>query len=271
MKRILAAIIILGFLAVPSSSRAEQISLTDEQAAWIGNMIFCNECGGKDKYLITWNEGEDFISLGIGHCIWYPEGKIGPFKETFPGLLKFISSHGIELPDWLQASDEPRCPWSSRKEFLREGESERVCELRCFLAETKALQFLFIVERLNAALPKMLEAAPEDLRPHVEGQFRRVTSSPAGLYALADYVNFRGEGVLLSERYNGQGWGLLQVLERMKGAETGPSAVEEFACVAKEILAERVCNSPPERNEKRWLRGWNKRLSTYVDAVTELQ
>jgi hypothetical protein len=271
MKRILAAVIIFGFLVVPSSSWPEQISLTDEQAEFIGNKIFCNECGGRDKCLITWNNGEDFISLGIGHCIWYPEGKIGPFKETFPGLLKFISSHGRELPAWLQASYEPRCPWNSREEFLREGESERVCELRCFLVETKALQFLFIVERLNTALPKMLEASPEDLRPHVEEQFRRVASSPAGLYALADYVNFKGQGVLATESYKGQGWGLLQVLERMKGTETGSSAVEEFVRVAKEILTERVCNSPPERNENRWLRGWNKRLSTYVDATTELQ
>ena len=32
-----------------------------------------------------------------------------------------------------------------------------------------------------------------------------------------DYVNFKGEGVSSSERYRGQGWGLLQVLESNAG------------------------------------------------------
>ena len=32
---------------------------------------------------------------------------------------------------------------------------------------------------------------------------------------LIDYVNFKGEGVLETERYRGRGWGLLQVLEGM--------------------------------------------------------
>lgn len=248
-----------------------RISLSDEQAEWIGNKIFRNECGGKDRCLITWNEGEDFVSLGIGHCIWYPEGKIGPFKETFPALLRFIVAHGKALPAWLQVNGEPRCPWQSRKDLLDEGESERVCELRNFLTETKGFQLLFIVERLNLALPKMLEAAPESLKPHIKEQFRRMAASPAGVYALADYVNFRGEGLLATERYNGQGWGLLQVLERMQGTDAGRCAVEEFARTAEEVLAERVKNSPPERNEKRWLPGWKKRLGTYSRAAAELE
>jgi hypothetical protein len=29
------------------------------------------------------------------------------------------------------------------------------------------------------------------------------------------------------------------------------------------VLRERVKNSPPERNEKRWLTGWLKRVATY--------
>lgn len=95
----------------------------------------------------------------------------------------------------------------------------------------------------------------------------RIASTPAGVYALVDYVNFSGEGVLATERYKGQGWGLLQVLERMKGSEDGVPAIREFVQVAEETLTERINNSPPERNEKKWLCGWRKRLNTYIQAI----
>ena len=54
----------------------------------------------------------------------------------------------------------------------------------------------------------------------MQQRFDRVASSAMGCYALVDYVNFKGEGVLATERYAGQGWGLLQVLEGMS-QETG--------------------------------------------------
>ena len=269
MKRTLAAIAILVSLAAPIVCGAEQVSLTDEQAEWIGNKIFCNECGGKDKCLITWNDGEDFISLGIGHFIWYPESKIGPFDESFPSLLKFINENDRELPGWLQVSEAPHCPWQSKEEFLQDLQSPEVQELRTFLMETKDLQLLFIVNRLKVALPKILKAAPEEARSRIEQQFYRMAVTPAGIYALVDYVNFSGEGVLATERYKGRGWGLLQVLERMNGTEDGAGAIYEFVKAAEETLAERVNNSPPGRNEKKWLCGWKKRLDTYIQAVAE--
>jgi len=79
-------------------------------------------------------------------------------------------------------------------------------------------------------------------------------------------VNFKGEGVLATERYAGQGWGLLQVLEGMKQETTGREAVKNFAESAKAVLRNRVRNSPPERNEARWLPGWLKRVETYVGS-----
>ena len=98
----------------PSISESEVV-LSDADAEWIGGKIFYNECGGKEKCLITWNDGEDFISLGIAHFIWYPENKIGPFDESFPRLLKFMKKkRGRVLPAWLEG-DDPRCPWQSRR------------------------------------------------------------------------------------------------------------------------------------------------------------
>ena len=83
--------------------------------------------------------------------------------------------------------------------------------------------------------------------------------------AITDEVSrFKGEGALTTEMYKGQGWGLLQVLERMKGTENGIQAVQEFVKAAGEILTERVNNSPPEKNEQRWLPGWKNRLNTYI-------
>ncbi|MDP8216732.1 MAG: hypothetical protein P9L98_05395 [Candidatus Kaelpia imicola] len=269
MKRIIIGIIVIViFIAVICSLR-QKISLTNEQAEWIGKKIFYNECGGKIEFLVTWNEGEDFMSIGIGHFIWYPKGKKGPFEESFPKLLLFVKEKGKTLPNWLQESGEPHCPWRSRDEFLQDLQNQKVADLREFLMETKSLQLLFLVERLKEALPKMLKAAPEKLQPHIERQFYRLALTPAGMYALIDYVNFKGEGTLSTERYKGQGWGLLQVLEEMKGNKRGTQVLQEFVQVAEKLLTERVKNAPPRRNEQKWLPGWKRRLNTYIDVLAD--
>jgi len=120
-----------------------------------------------------------------------------------------------------------------------------------------------MVERLRESLPKMLAAAPPSERARIERQFNRVASSAHGCYALIDYVNFKGEGVLETERYRGRGWGLLQVLAGMSERGRGSTATGEFADSAARVLRERVENSPPERKEKRWLPGWLNRVATY--------
>ena len=137
-------------------------------------------------------------------------------------------------------------------------------QLRIFLVDTIDFQADFLVERLHEALPKMLAAAPPSERPKVEKQFNRVAGSAQGCYALIDYVNFKGEGVLATERYRGRGWGLLQALEGMLGNANG-AAANEFADSAANVLRERVENSPPDRHERRWLPGWLNRVATYRD------
>jgi hypothetical protein len=136
--------------------------------------------------------------------------------------------------------------------------------LRKFMLDTVALQSRFIAERMEKSLPMMLESAPPGSRENIRKQFYRVAGSQMGFYLLVDYVNFKGEGTSSAERYNGEGWGLLQVLEMMKGNEKGPQALEEFARSAEAVLERRIRNSPPERNEKRFLPGWKKRIGTYA-------
>lgn len=257
----LTALVFATLIAfLPTSLHA--ITLSRADVLRIGKKIWQNECNGTIAGLTSWNQGEDFASLGIGHFIWYPEGRRGPFEESFPKLVNFISKRGAKLPTLLLGPADKPCPWNSRTEFLRAQHSTEMNNLRRFLADTVDLQAEFLIARLESALPKMLaEAAPSD-RANVQEQFERLTKTPQGCYALVDYVNFKGEGVLHTERYDGQGWGLLQVLEAMHGtSETG--AVDEFARAAKATLTRRVQNSPTGRHESRWLSGWIRRVNSY--------
>jgi hypothetical protein len=238
------------------------ITLSHADILKIGKKIWQNECNGTIAGLTSWNAGEDFASLGIGHFIWYPKGRRGPFEESFPKLVSFISTRGAKLPALLLGTGEKPCPWNSRTEFLRAQHSTEMNQLRTFLVGTIDLQAEFLIARLESALPKMLaEAAPSD-RANVQEQFQRLTKTSRGCYALVDYVNFKGEGVLHTERYQGQGWGLLQVLEAMHGTSDA-GAVDEFSRAAKAVLTQRVQNSPAERHESRWLSGWIRRVNGY--------
>jgi hypothetical protein len=245
---------------VPKSLRA--ITLSHADVLKIGKKVWQNECNGTIGGLTSWNEGEDFASLGIGHFIWYPKGRRGPFEESFPKLVSFISKRGAKLPPLLLGAEEKPCPWNSRTEFLRAQHSTEMNQLRRFLSDTIDLQAEFLLARLESALPKMLaEAAPSD-RANVQEQFERLTKTPQGCYALIDYVNFKGEGVLPTERYQGHGWGLLQVLEAMHGT-SDKGAVDEFSRAATAVLTRRVQNAPAERHESRWLSGWIRRVNSY--------
>jgi hypothetical protein len=237
------------------------IDLSHAEALQIGKKIWQNECNGTIAGLTSWNEGENFASLGIGHFIWYPKNQRGPFEESFPKLVGFISRRGAKLPNLLLGLGELPCPWNSRAEFSRAQQNPEMKQLRQFLADTVDLQAEFLVKRLETALPKMLGEAPAEERDNIREQFARVAGSPQGCYALVDYVNFKGEGVLHTERYRDQGWGLLQVLAGMHG--NGPGAVAEFSRSAATVLTRRVQNSPPERKESRWLSGWLNRVHSY--------
>ena len=260
--RFCAVAVVFAALIVLLPRATHAVTLSHADVLKIGKRIWQNECNGTIAGLTSWNAGEDFASLGIGHFIWYPKGRRGPFDESFPKVVNFISKRGAKLPALLLASGEKQCPWNSRTEFLRAQHSTEMNQLRSFLADTIDLQAEFLIARLEGALPKMLaEAAPSD-RANVQEQFARLTKTPQGCYALVDYVNFKGEGVLSTERYEGKGWGLLQVLEAMHGTSDA-GAVDEFSRAAKAVLTRRVQNSPPDRHESRWLSGWIRRVNSY--------
>ena len=239
------------------AAQASTAALSDSQALEIGRRIWKNECAGTVSGLTSWNKGEEFPSLGIAHFIWYPAGRTGPFEESWPGLARFLKTQGVPVEDWMLGA----CPWKNRDAFMADLDGPRLTALRGMLSKTVAAQARYAAMRMEAALPKMLAATTPAQRAKIETNFRRVAAEPLGFYALMDYVNFKGEGVNPAERYNGQGWGLLQVLETMPA--TG-KALPEFARAAEAVLTRRVQNAPPARNEAKWLPGWRNRLQTYL-------
>ena len=234
------------------------LALSPAELETIGRKVWQNECGGTRDGLTSWNAGENFASLGIGHFIWYPKGGDGPFEESFPKLVGFLRSKGAKVPGWLTADMD--CPWSSKAAFQADFRSERMNELREMLASTVPLQSEFLAQRMRSALPKMLDAAKPGDRDRVKSNFDRLAATGPGTFALIDYVNFKGEGTNPAERYKGEGWGLLQVLANMRD---GGNPAKAFGESAAEVLTRRVENSPPARNEQRWLPGWKNRVRAY--------
>ena len=234
--------------------------LTTSLSRDVGEKIWKNECGGMVSNLTHWGQGEEFASFGIGHFIWYTKNKKGPFEESFPALLGFLEKHGESLPIWLKASSA--CPWNSREEFQAQLSTPKMKELREFLFKTRHLQAQFISERLEKTLPHLTADLSPQEKERVIANFNKLSQSPQGLYALIDYLNFKGSGTSASESYQGHRWGLLQVLLSIDSSE---DEVRAFVEAAKKILTERVRLSPPERDEKKWLPGWINRINTYLE------
>lgn len=248
--------------AAPASGADISLALKPAQMDWVGQKIFQNECAGKLQCLVHWNEGEAFPSLGIGHFIWYPEGVDGRFVESFPKLIQYMTQRQAPVPDWLVNLEPFDAPWPDRQAFLEVEDSTRVAELREFLAGTQGLQAEFIFRRARASLDKVIAAAPERYRERVTEHLAELSATPGGVYALMDYVNFKGEGLAESERYDGEGWGLLQVLLEMN-PEQEQAALDAFRSAAADVLTRRAENAENPIERERWLPGWLRRLETY--------
>lgn len=241
------------------------IELTPAELTWIGDQVFRNECAGRKTCLVHWNEGEAFPSLGIGHFIWYPSNVDGQFVESFPALIRFMQGQSVPLPEWLGRLEPFDAPWPDRNAFMQaednEESGERVSSLREFLWATRGVQAEFIVRRARSALERVVSAAPEPRRAPLRDHLQQLIASPGGAYAVVDYVNFKGEGLSAQETYQGQGWGLLQVLLAMP--EDGEPALQRFRTAAKNTLTRRSELAPRAIERERWLPGWLARIDTY--------
>ena len=242
---------------------ASAIKLTAEQKALIGRKIWQNESGGKVSGLTHWNDGEEFPSMGIGHFIWYPKGFNGRWTETWPEFAKYATSRGLAVPAVGRQAD---CPWPSKAAFMRDFNGAQLAGLRKWLAVNIAVQTEFIAYKSRAAIPKIMKATPAAEQVRIKENYDKVASTANGVYALVDYVNFKGDGTNPREAYAGQGWGLMWVLKEMTNVSSGQAAAREFGAAAKRRLDLRINNSPQERGESRWRAGWHNRCDSYGKA-----
>ena len=70
----------------------------------LGKRIWQNECAGSVQGLVSWNAGEAFPSLGIGHFIWYPAGVNEAFDESFPTFVRYARARGVQVPTYFDGS-----------------------------------------------------------------------------------------------------------------------------------------------------------------------
>lgn len=260
----LLALICSGCAAPEAAPQgAARLSTVDAAASRrIGMRIWQNECGGTVAGLTSWNKGENFASLGIGHFIWYPTGTTGPYEESFPGLVRHLESRGVEVPEWLSKAEG--CPWPNQQSFEAQKDSVRMKQLRGLLANTVPQQTEFLTNRFLRGTNKIISAAPAGERAAVQARIQALSSVPSGIYGMIDYVNFKGEGVNPTERYQGVGWGLLQVLQEMKGVPTGHAAAVEFSRAAQRTLDRRIKLAP--KKEDQWRAGWLSRCAGYAQG-----
>lgn len=243
-------------------SRVSVTSYTQNFYSELAQRLWKNESGCSYEKLVWWNEGEPFMSLGIGHFIWYAKDEDYPFTQTFPELLTFLEKKGYTLPCWL-ADTKMACPWTQRNQVVQ-AKDKRLEELRSFLKKTMVAQAEYIVQRYEKNMQAIVKAIPVEQQEEVKKSIQLITATPQGLYALLDYVHFKGEGTNPKERYNGKGWGLVQVLLEVDTELVHKQPCVAFAQAAQKVLEQRVALSPKERNEKRWLAGWLNRVSRYA-------
>ena len=241
--------------------------LHDADYEWIASHIAKNETGGQSRYLTYWGAGEDFPSFGIGHFIWFPAGVDAPFDETFPALVRFLREQPDipGMPQWLRDLAPFDAPWSGKVEFDEALMSSESSAMRQWLEATAAWQARFIVHSFKNRWNEIELPAQEKIR--LSELLQRLLETPEGMFAVIDYYNFKGLGDNPRERYQGQGWGLAQVLGDIASqADEEPEIdlVTRFSRAAAARLQQRVALSPPERNEIRWLQGWHRRVAKYA-------
>lgn len=194
------------------------MKLSREQLLAVAEKIFQNETGGVRNNLVDWNDGENFPSLGIGHFTWFKaSGGRSGFGDSLPDMIAYYKEKGVTLPKLL--AEFKHSPWNSKSELMsKKASGDRdIQELIAFFDSTRDIQVMFIYDRLKGSLDKMIQASSN--KENLKNQFERMVNTPNGLYALIDYVNFKGEGLKGVSSYNNVAWGLRQVLENMKGTD----------------------------------------------------
>ncbi len=256
-KKIVAVLLVVALIPIIKKIYGAQdaIRLSKEQLIEIGTKVWRNESNCNPDKLLFWNPKEEFPSFGIGHFIWLPCSCSAKFEQTFPALIDFMRTKKINAPTWVEIT---HFPWNNREDFLNKKNDRELIELQKLLLETIDVQAEFMIHRLRQTLQNDTIKNNRKLQK----QAQLLLQTPRGTFALIDYVNFKGTGLSSEEQYRNQGWGLVQVLEKMNAANSD-QAVEQFITSAKNVLTLRVSNSPATKNEAQFLPGWINRVNRY--------
>ena len=122
--------------------------------------------------------------------------------------------------------------------FYANFDSRKMKELRNFLAQQKALQVQFIVLRFNQTLSQIVLDFPESVRPEIEDIIRTIISSQdsLGLYALVDYVHFKGTGLNRLQRAIFRPWMGLETSAKRNAQKTSNTPL--FCRVCRKCLGQ---------------------------------
>ena len=234
----------------------EKISETkDYDWQKMGSKIWKNEDFSQDpNNLVSWNSGEDVVSIGIGHFIWANELTTSKYEQSFPRLIEYIERKYPDrvIPSWLT---NQYFPWNDREEFYKDKRNRNflIEQLLDFCQENIDAQIQYFIYKFETTADQIINHSTSP--GYVRDSMEFMISSEQGTYALLDYLNFKGAGIAPNENANGFHWGLLQVLEGM-----GEESIQSFAVSAKTVLARRAENDP---SVKQWVMGWNNRIDTY--------
>ncbi len=270
--------------AVSKSGFTELTALSIADYQWIGDRIYQNECAGKPEYLTHWGKGEGFPSLGIGHFIWHPDrtnnrlennsknkpanAGEGRFAETFPAMVSFVAATK-KPPAWLEELSKSTtftAPWQNLEQFERAKKTPELQQLRAWLLSTQSEQAQFIVLGFQQRWADEIQSLPLSQQLTLQSRLKYMMSFKKGLFAVIDYFNFKGIGANHKEQYQGESWGLASVLMAMEVSNnlSQEAYLASFVTAAKQRLQLRVVLAPVERNEARWLKGWETRLEDYL-------
>jgi hypothetical protein len=225
-------------------------TISADEFRQMGVKFFANECGSQKRYLVWWSPKEDFANFGIGHFIWLKTGSTLPFVEQFPELIAFYLEKREPVPEFVNRHKFTGCPWKNREELDGDPMKDEIIE---WMASTTYIQAGFIIFKAMDSIRDIIQS-----NPGVETQFRELSKTPQGRFAVVDYLNFKGTGLDPAERLKGEGWGLLHVLKNMKTTD-----LDSFIRSACEVLTRRVNNYTDDWNDLAFLDGWIKRVEAY--------
>jgi hypothetical protein len=260
--------------------------LSKHQLLSLGYRMWNNYAGGTLEGLTKWDgsdEHHQFMYLGIANNIWKPANADPMFGQDWPTVARRLQELGCKIQPWMLED----CPWKTEEEFDASFNGKKMTWLRNHLSKKKLVraQAFCIAERLERTIDEnsvdsLLTGLNDDQKAVVKKNFDLVvhTKNPFGCYALIDYVNFKGEGKLgISSQFNGESWGLLQVLLNMKTPEDGANdstIINTFVDGAKVTLHNRIINhkiEDPNSNDAQYWDIWVAHLDNYLLTNEEVK